>query len=147
MTAPRLPVDPNSRVEGRPDYLTEEYLFTATVPVYMRLGEYHWLDGSKRRKDRTRSTFLASDQPLGDRLAALDEEATEPGGIVRCAERVNRIDDGMRNAWFPQGTGLVMDDVRYPHFIRSIPIFLTVDFLFYFSFRRMRSKCMLRLRT
>ncbi|KAF9495584.1 hypothetical protein BDN71DRAFT_1447235 [Pleurotus eryngii] len=110
MTAPHLPVDPNSRVEGRPDYLTEEYLFTATVPVYMRLDEYHWLDGSKRRKDRTRSTFLASDQPLGDRLAALDEEATQPGGIVRCAERVNRIDEGMKNAWFPQGTGLVMDD-------------------------------------
>ncbi|KAF4573635.1 hypothetical protein EYR36_008153 [Pleurotus pulmonarius] len=109
-TAPRLPTNPNSRVEGRPDYLTEEYLLTATVPVYMRLSEYHWLDGSKRRKDRTRSTFPASDQPLGDRLAALDEEATQPGGIVRCAERVNRIDEGIKNAWFPRGTGLVMDD-------------------------------------
>ncbi len=47
-----------------------------------------------------------------DRLKALDEESSEPGGVARCAQMVNMIDEGMGNAWFPQGTEFSVDNVR-----------------------------------
>ncbi|KAG5220382.1 hypothetical protein IMY05_C4608000200 [Salix suchowensis] len=77
LTSPRLPADPIARVEGQPDYLAE---VTSALPLIMRLGEYHWLEGSRRRKDRTRSTMQ---QPLEDRLKALYQEAAEPGDVIR----------------------------------------------------------------
>ncbi|KAF7440237.1 hypothetical protein PC9H_000581 [Pleurotus ostreatus] len=121
LTSPRLPADPNARVEGQPDYLAE---VTSALPLIMRLGEYHWLDGSRRRKDRTRLTMQ---QPLEDRLKALHQEAAEPGGIARCAKKVNRIDEGMGNAWFPHGTDFAVDNddihVRSPpsDFVAPMP--------------------------
>ncbi|KAF4576325.1 hypothetical protein EYR36_001075 [Pleurotus pulmonarius] len=119
LVSPHHPAVPHTRVQGQPDYLPEPDL---TSPLIMRLGEYHWLDGSRRRKDRTRLTMQHS---FEDRLKALDEESSEPGGVARRAQMVNMIDEGMGNAWFPQGTEFSVDNhaiqVRVPPTDLAVP--------------------------